>query len=50
MKDPEILEAEEQFAFKKAGGEIGVTLRLISSAFKWIGIGMCFHVGWRIVG
>lgn len=46
----EVLDAEEKKKFQKAGAEIGVTLRLVSSAFKWIGIGAAFHIGWRVAG
>lgn len=43
----EVLDSDEM-EFQKAGGDVGIVLRLLGSAFKWLGIGFFFHLGWRL--
>lgn len=39
----------QEIQFEMEGGVMGVVLRLIGYALKWIAIGALIHVGWKFV-
>jgi hypothetical protein len=39
----------QEAAFRLNGGWYGVAAEILIGAAKWVGIGLCFHLGWKLV-